>query len=364
MASEIPKGRHGWLYSLDREYPTTSLVYNMREADVFMGLKYCAHSLDRFTTITKQKSCWIWALLAKAPESGTMDYEKVGCIRDLGHKAGQFGMRLRNGLGNKTESDQDEEEDESAWEEYDTGTPEDWETWEEDETGVAEYGEAVEGGKASETPESKRVVQSYNEADADSDAEMSISSDEGEIQEDTPSGQPKSETARAGLIAQCGNEDHSGPPQDSSKLSQNAVKDKETASDDGPTTLAEARARLLAQLGDRLVHPDSEAVPQNPSSTELRASEERKKRKSTFSSRAEAERHRIGLADSVSNGQAIAEETAPKEEVDTTAIGAAEPTPDMPDLNSKVTIDMILTVVAECYGQRDLLRFRDTWAAR
>jgi hypothetical protein len=31
------------------------------------------------------------------------------------------------------------------------------------------------------------------------------------------------------------------------------------------------------------------------------------------------------------------------------------------DLNTRVTIDMILTVVGECYGQRDLLRFRETW---
>jgi hypothetical protein len=34
---------------------------------------------------------------------------------------------------------------------------------------------------------------------------------------------------------------------------------------------------------------------------------------------------------------------------------------EIPDLNSKVTCDMILTVVAERYGQKDLLRFRDSW---
>ena len=31
------------------------------------------------------------------------------------------------------------------------------------------------------------------------------------------------------------------------------------------------------------------------------------------------------------------------------------------DWNTKVAIDMILTVVAECYGQKDLLEFRAAW---
>jgi hypothetical protein len=31
------------------------------------------------------------------------------------------------------------------------------------------------------------------------------------------------------------------------------------------------------------------------------------------------------------------------------------------DINTKVTIDMILTIVAECFGQRDLLKYRGRW---
>jgi hypothetical protein len=32
-----------------------------------------------------------------------------------------------------------------------------------------------------------------------------------------------------------------------------------------------------------------------------------------------------------------------------------------PNSNTRVTIDMIITIVGELYGQRDLLEFRDSW---
>lgn len=115
IATEIPKDRHSWLYSLDREYPSPALASRMNEQDVFHGLKYCAQSLDRFRSITKQKSCWIWTLLAKSSEVGLLDYVRVGNIRDLGHKAGQLGMRLRNGMDRDSDSDSEIEEVED-WE--------------------------------------------------------------------------------------------------------------------------------------------------------------------------------------------------------------------------------------------------------
>ena len=35
--------------------------------------------------------------------------------------------------------------------------------------------------------------------------------------------------------------------------------------------------------------------------------------------------------------------------------------PEIPDANTRATLDMIISVVGECYGQRDLLQFREEW---
>ncbi|CAO2657671.1 Nn.00g037970.m01.CDS01 [Neocucurbitaria sp. VM-36] len=99
--------------------------------------------------------------------------------------------------------------------------------------------------------------------------------------------------------------------------------------------LEQARARLLAQLGDRLVQPQ---VP---------------------SSRAEAERQRQqmqGQEPGKGCVQSMHNHNGASHQLDSGSLALAEA-----DWNTKVAIDMILTVAAECYGQRDLLSFRQTW---
>jgi hypothetical protein len=331
VASAVPANRHEWLYILDREYPSPSLVAGMKERDVFNGLKYCAHSLDRFKSITKQKSCWIWSLLAKTPEYGTMDHFKIGTIRDLGHKAGQFGMRLRNGEqltqpappGQKTQEQGDEGDDVEMWEADDEGVAEDGQLEDGELEGLEEVAVNTEDTTAGAEQPSERSKDLERAKDSDaaedgeisSDAEMSMSDGEEE-------GEEREDPAHAAKA---------GPPVD-----------------DEPTTLEDARARLLAQLGDRLV----QAPPPAPA----------------FRSRAEAEHHRLsrsyssqlGVKDThpETNGTRNGQGAAKKESNIDTDMDADV---DIPDLNTRVTIDMILTVVAECYGQRDLLRFRDIW---
>ncbi|KAF2021695.1 hypothetical protein BU24DRAFT_488068 [Aaosphaeria arxii CBS 175.79] len=333
--SATPRTRHNWLYSLDREYPTPAQIFKMNEDDVFRGLKYCAHSLDRFGSISKQKSCWIWALLAKAPDYGDLDYRRVGSIRDLGHRAGQFRLRLPD------EGDEDSETDSES---------------------ELEEGEHIADtkGHESEHPQTEDLQRKPEEAsneqtkegDSDHGGEMSISED-GE--------------------------------------------DGEISDADEPTTLEEARARLLAQLGDRLVRPqeksnrdlsqsvrDGVASPggsthrHNGNGDADQSLESRRDRKTHdekgqnasgldsdaagtsstqqakyFASRTEAEDYRKQLLtrSGIDTPKPKKVEIMPKSDnIETVA------------WNSKVTIDMILTVVAECYGQKDLLRFRGIWA--
>jgi hypothetical protein len=99
--------------------------------------------------------------------------------------------------------------------------------------------------------------------------------------------------------------------------------------------LEQLRAVVLAQLEDRLVR--SEAASPDIAPTEISAL------RSQQLSRAEAEQQL----------RVIREREARR--------GTAAPTPADSDWNTKATIDMILTVVAECYGQKDLLAFREAW---
>ncbi|KAH7126688.1 hypothetical protein B0J11DRAFT_432683 [Dendryphion nanum] len=306
-----PRGRHDWLHSLDRESPTPAQLSQMDEYDIFQGLKYCVHSLDRFQYIAKKKSRWIWALLAKAPESGTLDYTRVGCIRDLGHKAGQCSLRLRSGTSLRDKDDSDDEEREG---------------WEGDGNVKEEDGEIREdsqdGQQGHITPPTLPPPQKDNEDSRDE-------------QQNNISFPPAVPTLQED------NEAHS----DTNMSISSEDKPQDEEEEDEHDTLEKARARLLAQLGDRLVTSDSVSNQDNSNPPPVRV----------YLSRAEAEFERQNLRD----------QTLKKPSVQSTPQSPAKaqcPPDTMIDFtNTKATLDMILTVVAELYGQRDLLRFRDVW---
>jgi hypothetical protein len=111
--------------------------------------------------------------------------------------------------------------------------------------------------------------------------------------------------------------------------------------------IEQARARLLAQLGDRLVQdqyqpvndqaPDEDqAAPnivQRPGEHELKSSN----------------------VSTPSHGALLAAATISDE------LPANIVPTHVTDMNTIVTVDMILTVAAECFGQRDLLKYRRQW---
>jgi hypothetical protein len=121
--------------------------------------------------------------------------------------------------------------------------------------------------------------------------------------------------------------------------------------------LERARACLLAQLGDRLVHP------QLPSPT-----------KPIYSHSPKTARHKtengeaprgvnpmkcpVPLGSHPPSTQLQAENQTLESSV---SRGPDRGDASGADLNTTVTIDMILTTVAECYGQRDLLAYRRGW---
>jgi hypothetical protein len=313
-SSRPPRSRHDWYCVMEREYPTPAQVSQMNQRAILEGLRYCAQALRRFDTISKQKSCWIWTLLALVGDQGVLDSEKMFQVRDIGCRAGQLGAELRRGAVTRPYADAAEDEvademNDAASEHSDVQEGEDNEKYEENQN---------EGPS-----EATQVQVPSRETADDSDAEMSMSED-----------------------------------------------DEQASSDNEAVDLEKARARLLAQLGDRLVQPglhttshsiDSEAPHlQNGQAPQDVAHVQDKPVTRTFPSRAEAEKQRQQMRQQEQHQEA---EKKSRVQQHATKVVPTDQSHGMTaiDLNTRVTIDMILTVLIECYGQIDLQEFREVW---
>ncbi|KAF1934328.1 uncharacterized protein M421DRAFT_415356 [Didymella exigua CBS 183.55] len=327
-----PSNRHEWLYTIDREYPIQSQIRQLDEVNVRQGLQYCAHAMDRFETISSQKSCWIWTLLALSGDVGTLDSQKMSHIRDIGTKAGEMSVGLRSSFARQTK--------ESRCGPLNTD-PACVEQSDEPEAACCDAGVDDCNSEAG-------YVQSCVSEDLHSEAHKKHNEDVSKTQRD---------------LLSCIS---------SSGTSEVLIDSKEgTNTDTNDDTLERARARLLAQLGDNLVqagipaptpytgdtHPHHSARP-DPGLDELQ--HETKIR--VIPSRAEAERQRQLMRATNSATASLKEEQLTGTGLSSAShsVGSDNNLDDS-DLNTRATIDMILTVVAECYGQRDLLRFRKPW---
>ncbi|EOA81251.1 hypothetical protein ACJQWK_11090 [Exserohilum turcicum] len=265
--------KYEWAETIDRGYPELKEITQLDEPTLYVALHGCTLALDRSTEISRQKSCWIWTLLALTGDFGTLDHERIGKIRDLGLAASRLAKRLQAERSSKEQSTLEAEDSVHVVKD----TP--------DMDSSVESGEAVD------------------DSAEDSGAEMVISEDEAEA----------AETAEVG--------------------------DLETA-----------RARLLAQLGDRLVH--SEVPSSEPSSTP----------KFHMLSRAEAERQRQEMRNQKPQKEHSTPILTPTSDTTRARNPALKSTPlTESELETKAAIDMILTVVAECYGQKDLFNFIEAW---
>ena len=142
-----------------------------------------------------------------------------------------------------------------------------------------------------------------------------------------------------------GQADQDVPEEESSKSDAERVTSR---SEDGD--LEQARARLLAQLGDRLVQPGMSSPDESPV------------KGFHALSRAEAERQRQEIRREGTCKTPVPRAVQTVSAQNKTIRRTKDKTPlTESDWNTRATIDMILTVVAECYGQRDLLEFREAW---
>lgn len=133
----------------------------LRILRVMLGGKF----LRRGQPLSERTSHWLWALLARLPDEGELNYSEIGWIRDLGRRAVLLGRSIaemaalkeecaENGLGvNDGVDDGDSEAEAVAGDEEGNGEPD---TIRDDET----------------------------QADGEAEMELQSDSDEGEIKED------------------------------------------------------------------------------------------------------------------------------------------------------------------------------------
>ncbi|KAK7189590.1 hypothetical protein DPSP01_001584 [Paraphaeosphaeria sporulosa] len=462
----VPYYKSDWRYAFDNKYPTPALVAQLDDKGLYRALEYVSEVLIIGDTISKQKSCWIWTLLALTGDSGTLDYYKVGRIRELGHKAGQLSIRLRSGERRdayrlegeddaeewEVEGEDDDEDEDHSEMEVDEGNEaretsfapkeqrqrvEDGEVHEDDD----EYEPPLDlGGQfdgAAERQTQSHSAQSTHKGHKD---DMSSSEDEGEVKDDDPEEEDTPadlEAARARLLAQLGDNlvtdsipdrkvpahqlkgkqlahkeprtsgshRHNGkrcndPSCKMTKARQEAhrraaLRATQGAKTNGSNSTSPSQSSQAKKPAEKIQREEVQSKAQTKCSHEEALAEARKQAAAmpentdpaTFLASLNPELRRAILADqdeaylaelppeiiaeardySGQNGgmNGVAEQQSERDSSSDSEKGdhtkeKRKAEVDM-DLNTKVTIDMILTVVGECYGQRDLLRYREMW---
>ncbi|KAK4139120.1 uncharacterized protein C8A04DRAFT_16144 [Dichotomopilus funicola] len=260
----------------------------LRLLRVLLGGKFIRRGYE----LRPRTSRWIWALLARLPDSGEMDYAEVGWVRELGKRAVLMMVSMA-----QMEALQEEVEEDLEGEMNDNGEEEQEEEFlgelvvDED----AERGVAVSTTTGLEKADTTEADNGHCEIadDQNEDGEMDMDLDEGEVTDD----------------------DQPAVPAASSNS------DEDLAAD-----IAAAKARLLARLEagsstNENQHPEHEQQEQA--------------------------------------GDDLENEEGEWEPTENSTLDEAEARANM-----RATLNMILTVAGEFYGQRDLLEFRDPFPAQ
>jgi hypothetical protein len=285
------KSQRVWPIVIDNEFPTLDFMQRLDDSDMYSALDSCTNKIGQTSSISPQLSCWMWTLLASVGDVGTLDNWKISRIRDLGQKAGLLGTRLRNGSSQHRllSEDVSPQEIKSTLSGIESNTTGDMcESVVEKDAGDAQGYNSTHGNDdaaASELPvepidvsSNMTCLQMTPPELVESKAEMSVFIEKGQAQHGT----------------------------DASEFEQ-------------------ARARLLAQLGDRLVQAQ---LPSPETSPKLEVLHD-------------------GVDYKVSAG------TSSESRDDSAELEV--------DSNTRAAIDMVLTIVAECFGQKDLLEYRQRW---
>ncbi|KAI0968871.1 hypothetical protein F4678DRAFT_189314 [Xylaria arbuscula] len=313
-----------WEGRLRTTDPLPAQIAAMHKDSVFRLLRVLltCKFLRKRTQLRERTSRWIWALLARVPDAGGLDYMEIGYIRELGKRAVLMMVSLAElevlrehyDVAGSSPGDQDEyevgadvddcfDEDLSQDDPIDVAnapTPEDTGTYVEP---ILDSNTSKSGNNANQDRRGSTSInqEAENERlqtpspDNTSDVEMQLDSDmeDGEVADEPPT-----------------------PPSD-------PVADIETA-----------KAQLLARLNETL--EDDEVEKHHGTST--------------------------AVIPAVAQSATPIEEQAPQDMIDESEEDTESERYqelDRSKVNERATLNMILTVAGEFYGQRDLLEFRD-----
>ncbi|OTA93187.1 hypothetical protein M434DRAFT_308206 [Hypoxylon sp. CO27-5] len=254
---------------------------------IILGGKF----LRKNQQLRERTSRWIWALLARLPERGELDYQEIGYIRELGKRAVLMMVSLA--------------EMEVLKEHYEVG----------DGSSPGSQGEAevdvVEGVSEETSPEesydSDYIDLDVKNGDADADA---LAKDEGLTGATFKKNKPEGTTGEATGDSDVEMQIDSDSEEDG-EVSEEPQQQTESSAD-----IEMAKTRLLQRLDNTTAEDAAE-----PPTTDL--------------------------MDEAFAALDAEEEAKRKEELYRAKI------------NERATLNMILTVAGEFYGQRDLLEFRD-----
>ncbi|KAL2269071.1 hypothetical protein VTJ83DRAFT_3917 [Remersonia thermophila] len=260
----------------------------LRVLRVILGGKF----LRRGCELRERTSRWLWALLARLPDRGELDYAEVGWVRELGKRAVLMMVSMAQMDALREEVDglegdvvEDEGEEGCAEDDGGEGAGQDEDVAvDEDETGV--FAAAPKGVEAGQPIEEATTQPRSANAPASEPTSSAVDEDGGEMDMDIDDGEITDE--------------------DSMPATANG---KDAAAAAAAADLAAAKARLLAQLEDAQSPGDNAGGSRGEGKAAAMSAEERAR------------------------------------------------------INMRATLNMILTVAGEFYGQRDLLEFRDPFPA-
>lgn len=363
----LPYYKSDWRYAFDNKIPTPALVAQIDDTTLYRALEYLAEVLAVGETISRQKSTWAWTLLALVGDRGTLGYYREGKVRELGHKAGQLGIRLRNGEKNHVYEDIEQSVEESGAEEEDMGDEYGQKSDQEDDGSLMDISNQLDGSTEPKPAEPSHPANN-----------VAMSDDEGEIQEDTPEDEEEPadlEAARARLLAQLGD-----------NLVTESIPDRKVPAHQllgkrhrhngkvcrDPNCRVHRQAALQNAQGEKQKVATASSSTNSPQGVRLGANAQREETRSETLS---AGKSNMAVTEgSKDEEEKYSQRAVPSSMQHNGATDSPKPTDNPPVpcntnqedeekaiLNTRVTVDMILTIVGDRYGQRDLLRFREVW---
>jgi len=295
-----------WRRLLASTEPVPAQLASLDQGSVLRLLGVVTKELKRGRGVGRRGGAWVWGLLGRCREVGECGSEEVAVLRELGKRA----VWVRRGWG---------EEGVGKW-------------------GGAGAGAGALGGRDAEGEEEEggsRIVEGGDGQGAGDEEEEGGSRivEVGDAQDDDGVEQPV--------------ESRSSAPPGSLNVETNGESLIPDTSDANPAPLAEATlsGRLDAEIQapEPTVHGSEPTDVGPPTEAKASDSDSDNDESDSIELPSAKERIRARLVESVDAVHDANDETSESEDV------------------TLATLDMILTVVGEFYGQRDLLEFRDLW---